>query len=48
MAKKSKSYRGQRKAINYCGCFHCGGHEKYEVIKLKYKHLNDKINELWR
>lgn len=39
MAKKSKTFRGQKKNIHPCGCFFCIGHEKEEINNLKKEYL---------
>ena len=44
MAKKSKTYRGQRKHYNPCGCFHCTGTDKEDINFIKEKIIDKEID----
>ena len=43
MAKRSKTYRGQKKVYNPCGCFFCTGYDKDELHHIKKKEDLDNI-----
>lgn len=40
MSKKTKTYRGQRKIFNGCGCFYCTGYDKSYIQRIKERHLD--------
>lgn len=40
MGKKAKSYRGQRKHYNPCGCFYCTGTDKEDRRLIEEKRIN--------
>lgn len=40
MGKKSKSYRGQRKHYNPCGCFYCTGTDKQDRRLIEEKRID--------
>ena len=40
MGKKAKSYRGQRKHYNPCGCFYCTGTDKEDRRLIEEKRID--------
>lgn len=48
MAKKTKTYRGQRKSKRFkgCGCFYCTGYDKQDIIKIKESQIDKEIKKI--
>ena len=46
MAKKGKTYRGQRHPYNPCGCFFCTGYDKEDLYYIEEKEALKEVNEI--
>lgn len=46
MGKKAKSYRGQRKHYNPCGCFYCTGTDKEDRRLIEEKRIDKETEEI--
>jgi len=46
MGKKAKSYRGQRKHYNPCGCFYCTGTDKQDRRLIEEKRIDKETEKI--
>ena len=46
MGKKAKSYRGQRKHYNPCGCFYCTGTDKEDRRLIEEKRIEKETDAI--
>lgn len=48
MAKKSKTYRGQRKRKKFkgCGCFYCIGYDKEDLNNIKQSQIDKETKNI--
>lgn len=46
MGKKGKTYRGQRKHYNPCGCFYCTGTDKEDRRFIEEKRIDKETEEI--
>jgi len=46
MGKKAKSYRGQRKHYNPCGCFYCTGTDKEDIRMIEEKRIDKETDAI--